>query len=44
MSRLILEPTKADKLQGDLMTGKILNMRKVIPPASSRKIRSGCGG
>ena len=36
MSRLILEPTKADKLQGDLMTGKRLNMRKVIPYNASQ--------
>ena len=36
MSRLILEPTKAAKLQGDLGTGKRLNMRKIIPYITSQ--------
>ena len=31
MSRLILKPTKAAKVQGDLGTGKRLDMRKIIP-------------
>ena len=34
--RLILEPTKAAKLQGDLRTGKRLNMRKIIPYIASQ--------
>ena len=33
--RLILEPTKAARLQGDFRTGKRLNMRKVSPSYSS---------
>jgi len=33
--RLILEPTKAARLQGDFRTGKRLNMRKVIPYIAS---------
>ena len=36
MSRLILEPTKAAKLQGDFRTGKRLNMRKIIPYIASQ--------
>merc|ERR1712198_386154 len=34
--RLILEPTKAAKLQGDFRTGKRLNMRKIIPYIASQ--------
>ena len=34
--RLILEPTKAAKLQGDFKTGKRLNMRKIIPYIASQ--------
>merc|ERR1719244_940645 len=34
--RLILEPTKASKLQGDFRTGKRLNMRKIIPYIASQ--------
>ena len=34
--RLILEPTKASKLQGDFKTGKRLNMRKIIPYIASQ--------
>ena len=34
--RLILEPTKAAKLQGDFRTGKRLNMRKIIPHIASQ--------
>merc|ERR1719507_967579 len=34
--RLILEPTKAAKLQGDFRTGKRLNMRKIIPYITSQ--------
>jgi len=33
--RLILEPTKAAKLQGDFRMGKRLNMRKIIPYIAS---------
>ena len=33
--RLILEPTKANKLKGDYRTGKRLNMRKIIPYIAS---------
>merc|ERR1711972_235527 len=42
--RLILEPTKAAKLQGDFRTGKRLTCGRSFPtsPASSRKTRSGC--
>ena len=36
MSRLILEPTKAAKLQGDFRMGKRLNMRKIIPYVASQ--------
>ena len=31
MSRLILEPSKAAKLQRNFRTGRRLNMRKIIP-------------
>ena len=34
--RLVLEPTKASKLQGDFKTGKRLNMRKIIPYIASQ--------
>jgi midasin len=33
--RLILEPTKATRLQGDFRTGKRLNMKKIIPYIAS---------
>ncbi|KZO97025.1 P-loop containing nucleoside triphosphate hydrolase protein [Calocera viscosa TUFC12733] len=33
--RLILEPTRATRLQGDYKTGKRLNMRKIIPYIAS---------
>ena len=33
--RLVLEPTKAAKFQGDFRTGKRLNMRKIIPYIAS---------
>ena len=35
-SRLILEPTKVAKLQGDFRTGKRLIMRKIIPYIASQ--------
>merc|ERR1719270_970044 len=34
--RLILEPPRASKLQGDFRTGKRLNMRKIIPYIASQ--------
>lgn len=34
--RLVLEPTKASRLQGDFRTGKRINMRRVIPYIASQ--------
>lgn len=34
--RLILEPSKASKLQGDFRTGRRINMRRVIPYIASQ--------
>lgn len=34
--RLLLEPSKASRLQGDFRTGRRLNMRRVIPYIASQ--------
>lgn len=34
--RLVLEPSKASKLQGDFRTGKRINMRRIIPFIASQ--------
>lgn len=34
--RLVLEPTKASRLQGDFRTGRRINMRRVIPYIASQ--------
>lgn len=33
--RLVLEPSKASRLQGDFRTGRRINMRRVIPYIAS---------
>lgn len=34
--RLVLEPSKASRLQGDFRTGRRINMRRVIPYIASQ--------